>query len=258
MSRHPVIGVSACVKPVPGEDLPFHAAPELYLTAVVECSGGLPFMIPALGHLLNVDEVVEHLDGLLLTGSKSNVHPTHYGDEISRPGLLHDEDRDATTVPLIRACIRMGIPLLAICRGIQELNVALGGTLYQRVQEEPDKMDHRAKPEDSVDRQFGPAHAVELVPGGLLARLCGCDKVRVNSLHGQGIRQLAPGLVVEARAPDGLIEAVRVDASASLAVGVQWHPEWNWREDALSRSLFTAFGNDCRAYAAKKTTRSTA
>lgn len=254
MSRIPVIGVSACVKPVPGEELPFHAAPELYLTTVAQCVGGLPFMIPALGNLLDIDEVVRHLDGLILTGSKSNVHPTHYGHEVSRPGILHDNDRDATTVPLIRTCLRRGIPLFAICRGIQELNVALGGTLYQHVQEEPGKMDHRSNHDLTVDEQFGPAHPVTLAPSGLLARLYGRGEAMVNSLHGQGIQRLAPGLAVEATAPDGLIEAVRVEQSLAFAVGVQWHPEWNWRNDGLSEAMFRAFGDDARAHLSRRPT----
>ncbi|MEO5374745.1 MAG: gamma-glutamyl-gamma-aminobutyrate hydrolase family protein [Alphaproteobacteria bacterium] len=247
MTRVPLIGVSACVKPVIGEEMPFHAAPELYLTAVAEGAGGLPFMVPALGDLVDTDEIVGHLDGLLLTGSKSNVHPQHYGEDHYRPGTLHDTSRDATTVPLIQACIARGVPLLAICRGHQELNVALGGTLHQHVHEVPGRMDHRSNHDRSVEEQFGPAHSVRLTPGGLLAGFVGGGtEVMVNSLHGQGIARLAPDLAVEAIAPDSTIEAVRVERSPTFAVGIQWHPEWNWQDIPLSRALFKAFGDACR------------
>ena len=248
MSRSPVIGVSACVKPVSGEEMPFHAAPEPYLLAVAQCAGGLPLMIPALGEALDVNDIAGRLDGLLLTGSKSNVHPVHYGAPPGRSGILHDRDRDATTLPLILACIERKIPVFAICRGFQELNVAFGGALYQHVHEEPNKMDHRANPTTTLNEQFGPAHPVALVPDGVLARLLGRSSAMVNSLHGQGISRLAPGLTIEATAPDGLIEAVRVDLCASFAIGVQWHPEWNWRTDTLSSSLFRMFGDDARAH----------
>lgn len=251
MNRVPLIGISACVKPVVGEELPFHAAPELYLTAVAEGAGGLPFMVPSLGDMIDTAEIVGHLDGLLLTGSKSNVHPHHYGEPHYRPGTLHDTSRDATTVPLIKACIARGVPLLAICRGHQELNVALGGTLHQHVQEVPGKMDHRADYSLSVEEQFGPAHSVRLPHGSLLARLAGTDEVMVNSLHGQGIARLAPGVAVEAVAPDGLVEAIRVERAGSFAIGLQWHPEWNWREIPLSAALFRAFGDACRQRLAK-------
>ncbi|KAF0142467.1 MAG: puuD [Rhodospirillaceae bacterium] len=243
MSR-PMIGVSACVKDVTGEEMPFHAVPEIYLTAVIEAADCVPFMIPALGESLDPDELLGHVDGVLLTGSKSNVHPSRYGLDHSRPGALHDQRRDATVVPLIRACVNRGVPLLAICRGIQELNVALGGTLYQYVHEQPGKMDHRPDQDAPLDIQFAPVHPVRLAPGGLLARLAGTIEVRVNSLHGQGIERLAPGLAVEAVAPDGLIEAVRIERMP-YGIGVQWHPEWIWRMDLLAAGLFRTFGEAC-------------
>ncbi|MBF0561352.1 MAG: gamma-glutamyl-gamma-aminobutyrate hydrolase family protein [Alphaproteobacteria bacterium] len=249
MTRLPIIGVSACVKPVSGCDVMFHAAPEPYLTAVVEAAHGLPLVVPALGEALEPDQIVHVLDGLLLTGSKSNVLPKFYGKPGSRPGTLHDQPRDSTTLPLIRAAIARGIPVLAICRGLQEVNVALGGTLFQHVHEEPDKMDHRADESRSVEEQYGPSHSVALTPGGLLARLAGTKTVTVNSLHGQGIDRLAPGIVVEASAPDGLIEAIRLDMGPGFLVAVQWHPEWNWRQDKLSAALFTAFGEAAQSYA---------
>lgn len=242
----PVIGVSTCMKDVVGEEIPFHSAQDNYLVAVTEGSGGLPLLIPALGPALDPDELLGHLDGVLLTGSKSNVHPVHYGSGHSRPGTLHDHGRDATTVPLIRACVARGVPILAICRGIQELNVALGGTLHQHVHEIPGRMDHRPDNGQPLEAQFGPAHPVRLTPGGLLARLVGGGaEAMVNSLHSQGIDRLASGLVVEAVAPDGQIEAVRTERP-SFCVGVQWHPEWSWREDLLGYALFQAFGDACR------------
>jgi putative glutamine amidotransferase len=194
---------------------------------------------------------VARLDGLLLTGSRSNVEPYHYEGEASQPGTLHDPERDALTLPLIRTAIGAGLPVLAICRGIQELNVALGGTLYQRVHEIAGRLDHRA-PEGDVARRYAhSAHVVALTPGGMLERLTGERELVVNSLHSQGIDRLAPHLVVEAAAPDGQIEAVR-HAAADFVLGVQWHPEYRVMENPFSRALFAAFGGACRAWAARR------
>ncbi|KAF0112617.1 MAG: puuD [Rhodospirillaceae bacterium] len=246
----PLIGVSACVKDVTGEEMLFHAAPEVYMTAIIEAAGGMPLVIPALGASLDPNELLGHVAGVLLTGSKSNVHPSHYGGVgNSRSDTLHDQRRDTTTVPLIRACVQHGVPLLAICRGIQELNVALGGTLYQHVHEQPGKMDHRSDGTAPLEIQFAPVHPVRLVAGGMLTGLAGATEVRVNSLHWQGIETLAPGLAIEALAPDGLIEAVRVE-HMPYGVGVQWHPEWNWQTDLLSSALFRTFGEACRRHLA--------
>ena len=177
--------------------------------------------------------LLDRLDGLLLTGSPSNVHPSQYGGEPSHPETLHDPERDATTLPLIREAVRRDLPILAICRGIQELNVALGGTLHQRVHELPGRLNHRSR-KDSPDGPYGPAHSVALTPGGLLASLAGTNEMMVNSLHSQGIDRPGPMLRVEAVAPDGQIEAVSLP-EARFVVGVQWHPEYKALENPFSK-----------------------
>ena len=211
-----------------------------------------PLLIPALGPKIDCGAVLDRLDGLLLTGSPSNVEPYHYGGPPSREGTLHDPDRDATTLPLIREAVRRNMPVLAICRGIQELNVALGGTLHQRIFEMPERFNHkrRQRPMTIPDNErYGPAHSVALTPEGLLARLAGTNEIMVNSLHGQGIDRPAPDLVVEAVAPDGQIEAVSLP-TARFVVGVQWHPEYKPLENPFSRALFVAFAQACHATSA--------
>lgn len=231
---------------------PFHGVGEKYINAVAHGARVMPLLIPGLGPGLDLEPIsglvppsalLEGLDGLFLTGSPSNVEPAHYGGAPSAPGTAHDPQRDATTLPLIRLALERGVPLFCVCRGMQELNVALGGTLYQRVHEVPGMMDHREDKQAGREQQYGPAHEIAIEAGGVLAQLTGARRHRVNSLHAQGIERLARGLRVEARAPDGLVEAVSVAGSRGFAVGVQWHPEWKFRDDALSRALFAAFGD---------------
>lgn len=230
---------------------PFLAVGEKYVRAVVDGAGCLPLLVPTLDPVLPLREVLAGLDGLLLTGAVSNIEPHHYSDESSYEGNLLDPRRDATNLPLIPLAIEMGVPLLAICRGFQEVNVAFGGTLYQKVHEQPGFMDHRENKDDPLDVQYGPAHDIALVPGGVLAGLAGDTRATVNSLHGQGVRRLGEGLVVEAQAPDGLVEAFRHDAPAFM-LAVQWHPEWKVRENAFYLATFRAFGDACRARAARR------
>ena len=230
---------------------PFLAVGEKYVRAVVEGAGCLPLLVPTLDPVLPLREVLAGLDGLLLTGAVSNIEPHHYSDESSYEGNLLDPRRDATNLPLIPLAIEMGVPVLAICRGLQEVNVAFGGTLYQKVHEQPGFMDHRENKDDPLDVQYGPAHDIALVPGGVLAGLAGDTRATVNSLHGQGVRRLGEGLVVEAQAPDGLVEAFRHDGPAFM-LAVQWHPEWKVRENAFYLATFRAFGDACRARAARR------
>ena len=218
----PLVGVSACVREI--NTLPFHAVNQRYLLALSETAGALPMIIPALGQRLDLDDVVARLDGLLVTGSPSNVEPHHYGCCRDREDILHDPARDSTTLPLLRRCLATGVPVLAICRGIQELNVVMGGTLHQFLHEVPGKVDHRSDKSKPIGERAGPAHPVSLAPHGVLAQLAGTTEVMVNSLHGQGIDRLGEGLVAEAVAPDGTIEAVRVATAKAFAVGVQFHP----------------------------------
>jgi putative glutamine amidotransferase len=225
---------------------------EKYARAVLEAADALPLLIPSFGEELRLDDLVQRLDGILFTGSPSNVEPRHYDGTPSEPGTLHDPERDATTLPLIRKAVQAGIPVLGVCRGFQEMNVAFGGTLHQKVHEVPGYDDHRDDTSLPLEVQYGPAHDVILEPGGLLRAMAGSDRVQVNSLHSQGIDQLAPGLVVEARATDGLIEAFHVRNAPRFAVAVQWHPEWKVMTNPFSRALFAAFGAASRERAEMK------
>ncbi len=194
---------------------------------------------------------MERFDGLLLTGSLSNVEPHHYQGPLSDPGTLHDPHRDATTLPMIKCAIQAGLPVLGVCRGFQEMNVALGGTLWQKLHESGFE-DHREDLSQPLEIQYGPAHDIVLEPGGVLRSLADTDRVRVNSLHSQGVQVLAPGLAVEARAPDGVIEAFRVKSAPTFALAVQWHPEWQVMSNPFSRALFAAFGAASRERATQR------
>ena len=244
MSRLPLIGIPAdrrlCGKHY------FHMVGEKYIEAIAVGASAQPVLIPALGSGLDVDAALEMFDGFLFTGSASNVEPHHYGGPASQPGTLHDPDRDNTTLPLIPRAIAAGIPVLAVCRGFQEMNVAYGGTLHQRLHEIDGLLDHREDEETPLEVQYGPAHDVLLEPGGSLRKIAGQDRLQVNSLHWQGVQTLAKDLEVEARAPDGVIEAFRVARSPSFALGVQWHPEWQFAQNPFSRALFAAFGEATR------------
>ncbi len=240
----PLIGVSACFQRV--GDNPFHMAGDKYLRAVGEGAGGMPMILPSFGGWYDLDVLTARLDGLLLTGSPSNVEPHHYDGAPSEPGTAHDPVRDATILPLIREALDAGLPLLAICRGIEELNVALGGTLHQRVQDIPGRLDHRGRKDVPVEERYGPAHTVTPTAGGQIAALLGGSELTVNSLHAQAIDRPAERIAVEALAPDGTIEAVRVRDARAFALGIQWHPEWRWHENRASRAIFAAFGDACR------------
>jgi putative glutamine amidotransferase len=240
----PLVGITACVKHVSPHN--FHVADDNYLAAVAGAAGTIPVVLPAFGPNTDFAELCDRLDGLFVTGSASNVEPHHYDGPASAAGTLHDARRDATTLPLIRAALDAGLPMLAVCRGCQELNVALGGTLHQTVHDIPGCDDHRADESQPLDIQYGPAHPVRLVKDGHLHGLIGEEKIIVNSVHSQGIDRLGNGLVIEAIALDGLIEAVRIEAAETMALAVQWHPEWRYWESAASQALFTAFGAACR------------
>ncbi len=240
----PLVGITACVKHVSPHN--FHVAGDNYLAAVAGAAGTIPVVLPAFGPNTDFAELCDRLDGLFVTGSASNVEPHHYDGPASAAGTLHDARRDATTLPLIRAALDAGLPILAVCRGCQELNVALGGTLHQTVHDMPGRDDHRADESQPLDIQYGPAHPVRLVKDGHLHGLIGEETIIVNSVHSQGIDRLGNGLVIEAIALDGLIEAVRIEDAETMALAVQWHPEWRYWESAASQALFTAFGAACR------------
>jgi putative glutamine amidotransferase len=229
---------------------PFHAVGEKYIDAVAHGACAWPLLVPAFGVGADLHSLEGHYDldallalahGVFLPGSTSNVAPPRYGAGAD-PDMYQDPQRDAVAFPLIERTLALGLPLLAVCRGMQELNVALGGTLHPRLHELPGHLDHRDNPDLSRADQYLPAHPVQLTEGGQLARLLGRRRIEVNSLHGQGVADLAPALAVEAVAPDGVVEAVRVRGHPGFALGVQWHPEWRYREDPVSVAVFGAFG----------------
>jgi putative glutamine amidotransferase len=225
---------------------PFHAVGEKYIAAVVQAADCLPLLIPVLETPLDVAQILAHVDGIFFPGSPSNVEPAWYAGSPSVPGTLHDPHRDATTLSLIPRAVETGVPVFGVCRGFQEMNVAMGGTLHQRVHEVQGFNDHREDKEQPLDVQYAPAHDVVLEPGGMLSKLAGADRITVNSLHGQGVDRLGPDLAVEARAPDGLIEAFRVKHAANFALAVQWHPEWKVMSNPFSQALFAEFGRAAR------------
>lgn len=234
---------------------PFQAVGEKYLRALLDAQVGVPLMLPSLDPALDLRELLPQFDGILLTGSPSNIEPHRYNGEPSYPGNLHDPHRDGTTLALLPLAIELGIPVLAICRGLQEVNVALGGTLWQKVHEAGPYAEHREDTTQPLDIQYAPSHAIKLTPGGWLEQAAaGCPApIMVNSLHGQGIRKLAPALQIEAMAPDGLIEAVRLPPEQGFLLAVQWHPEWKVRENPFYLGIFEVFG---RAVSARASARS--
>lgn len=243
-SSKPVVIVPACNR-MWGEH-PFHMAGRKYIDAV-RLAGALPLVVPR-AEPDEIDALLDLADGVLLSGSKSNVHPSQFDEPVHNPALPLDPERDAWTLPLIRRALERGIPLFGICRGAQEVNVALGGTLHQAVQEVEPYADHRAEDDEPAAVQYGPAHPVTAVPDGLLARIVGSSRFDVNSIHGQAVNRLADSLRAEAHAPDGLVEAFTQPTATGFNLCVQWHPEWLAAENPVSLRLLDAFGAASRAY----------
>jgi putative glutamine amidotransferase len=249
-TRKPLIGIPADRRLL-GHHY-FHCVGEKYIAAIADGADATPVLLPALGEALDLRELLADFDGILLTGSPSNVEPHRYRGPASDPGTLHDPHRDATTLPLIPHIVAAGLPLLAICRGFQEMNVAFGGTLWQKLHEVEGHLMHKEDIEAPLDDQYGPAHEVALAPGGQLHNLAGGERLQVNSLHSQGVQTLGRDLEIEARAPDGVIEAFRVRNAPSFALAVQWHPEWKFQNNDFSRALFKSFGDAARKRAARR------
>ncbi|MGR4932474.1 gamma-glutamyl-gamma-aminobutyrate hydrolase family protein [Bradyrhizobium sp. CAR08] len=243
----PLVAVSADVCEL--YDYRWHATPQQYLEAAVASAGVFPLIVPSLGDGLDFDQLLGAVDGVMITGSGSNVHPALYCGDASEANGPYDPARDSTTLPLIRKAIDNGIPLLAICRGLQELNVALGGTLATEVQDRPGMLDHRAPPSDSRDERFSIRQTITIKPDSCLSRLCGAGEISVNSVHRQAIERLAARLDVDAVAEDGIVEAVSVRNARGFALGVQWHPEYWVTSDGPSARIFRAFGDAVRAHA---------
>lgn len=244
--NQPLVAISTDTRQF--ENYTWHAAPQQYLEAALVGAGVFPLLVPSMGARLDLDALLASVDGVIVTGSKSNVHPSLYGGDASEANGPYDPARDATTPPLIRKAIDYGVPLLAICRGIQELNVALGGTLATELQERDGALDHRAPASDSQDERFAIRQQVSIKPGSCLSGVFGAGEIMVNSVHRQGIERLGGRLQVEAVAGDGTIEAVSVIGSTAFAVGVQWHPEYWVRTDDASSRIFRAFGEAARQH----------
>lgn len=240
----PVVLVATCKREL--DEFSCYTVREPYVEAV-EWAGGQPLLVTrAPGG--DFSTLLEVADGILFTGSPSNVHASHYGEAVRDESLPQDRERDAWTLPLIREAVKRGVPVLGICRGFQEFNVAFGGSLHQAVHEVAGKADHRPAPGSSLDERYALAHPVALTAGGFLESLMGAEQIEVNSVHGQGVNCLADGLAVEAVAPDGLVEAIRNPSGAGFNLAVQWHPEWKAAEMPNSGRIFKAFGEACRAY----------
>lgn len=249
-ARPPIVGIP-CDHRMIGRH-PFHAVGQKYIVAMREGAGALPLLVPVLAEPLSIDDILSTVDGLLFTGSPSNVAPMHYGGHEPRKETLLDEQRDRLTLPLMRAAAERATPILCLCRGFQELNVAFGGTLHQHLHEVEGRADHREEGNAALDVQYGPKHDVSVVAGGILATLAPQTTFKVNSLHEQGIDKLAPLLRAEATAPDGTIEAVSKKGAPAFMLGVQWHPEWRFAENPVSRAIFAAFGDAIRSHAAAR------
>ena len=245
----PLVCVSASVMELENRRHLVHGTGAKNIDAVERFAGCVPVMLPALGERLDVESFVERIDGLVLTGGRANVEPQHYDGPPFPDDEPIDPERDATALAMVRACVAMQVPVFGICRGIQEMNVALGGSLHYRLHLLEDKDDHRMPRHDdvTVEEIFRLRHPVRLARGGLFERLAGASEVMVNSLHGQGIDTLADTLEVEAVTPDGVIEGVRLKDDRTFTVGVQWHAEWQPEEHDLSRKLFEEFGRAARA-----------
>ncbi len=254
MPKHaakPLIGLTACVREIGIH--PFHVVGEKYITAVIEAAGGIPLVLPSISDAFDNEEFLYRIDGLLFTGSQSNIQPNLYETSNDDKTMFYDPQRDASTLPLIRKALHHHIPMLCICRGFQELNVALGGTLYQAVHDIPGRLDHREDTQQPREIQYAPIHDIEIEAGGMLDSLWHKQSnIRVNSLHAQGVKTPAPDLRIEAIAPDGQIEALSTFQDDSFCLGVQWHPEWKPSENAFSGVIFEAFGTAARKHAQQK------
>jgi len=236
-------------------DHAFHVVGEKYIAAVRDGAGVLPFLIPVLDPPITPEELLPHVDGLLFTGSLSNVAPHRYGGHEPRDPKLLDEARDASTLPLMRIAEDAAMPMFAICRGFQEINVAFGGTLHQHMDESGFEDHSVGERKRNLDRAYGPVHDVIVAHGGVLHSLVHMDRFKVNSLHSQGIDRLAPPLRKEAVAPDGAIEAVSMPDAKAFLLAVQWHPEWRHWEDPVSKAMFAAFGDAVREHAKMRAAR---
>jgi len=245
--RRPVIGIIGNFHVI-GDDYRVQAIGMINITAVANVAKGLPLMVPADPNLVDVADLMDSCDGFVFTGGRPNVHPSYYGEQETPAHGTFDQCRDLLVLDLIRACVPRGQPILGICRGFQEFNVAFGGSLYPEIRDLPGRMNHRMPPEGTIEEKFALRHTVDFVPGGVFASLFGNNQVMVNSLHGQGIKVPGSQVIVEGVAPDGTQEAIRIKDAPGYALAVQWHPEWNAANDPVSRPLFESFGDAARKW----------
>ncbi len=246
--RRPVVGIIGNSY-LMNDSYAVHATGHINTAAVAEVAGCLPLMVPADPRYVALADLMAACDGFLLTGGRPNVHPSEYGEAETPAHGDFDRCRDAVTLPLIRACVESGQPFFGICRGFQEVNVAMGGSLYPEIRELPGRMNHRMPPDAEIEEQFAPRHAVTFRDGGVFHRLMGARTVMTNTLHGQGLARVARRVVVDGTAEDGTPEAIHVEGAPGFTLSVQWHPEWNAANDPVSRPLFLAFGEAVRAWA---------
>ena len=251
--KRPTIGIIGN-RSILGDDYPVHGSGVTNVEAISEVARCMPLVVPADPKVVSVTELMAACDGFLFTGGRPNVHPEEYGHEPTEKHGEFDRARDGITLPLIRACVESGQPIFGICRGFQEFNVAMGGTLHPEIRELPGRMNHRMPPEGTIEEKFALRHCVHFDEDGVFHHLLGDTAVMTNTLHGQGICCPGPRVVVEGRADDGTAEALHIEGAPGFAVAVQWHPEWNAANDPVSRALFGAFGDAARAWASGRAT----
>ncbi|MBT8408036.1 MAG: gamma-glutamyl-gamma-aminobutyrate hydrolase family protein [Alphaproteobacteria bacterium] len=243
----PVVGIISNSNLL-NDDYPVHAGGTMNTDAVHDVAGAMPVLIPADPRLATTEELMSACDGFLLTGGRPNVHPEEYGESETEAHGTFDRHRDRLVLPLVRACVEAGQPVFGICRGFQEMNVAMGGSLYPEIRELPGRMNHRMPPDGTLEEKFELRHDVRFTPGGVFHQIMGAEQVRTNTLHGQGIKAPGARVTVDGWAEDGTAEAIYVSGAPGFALAVQWHPEWNAAGDPVSRPLFEAFGAALRAW----------
>lgn len=244
----PIVGIIGNLSLL-NDDYPVHSGGTINSAAVAQVAGCMPLLIPSDPRFVAVGELLEACDGFLLTGGRPNVHPEEYGEAATEAHGAFDRCRDAITLPLVRACVERGQPFLGVCRGFQEVNVALGGTLHPEIRDLPGRMNHRMPPDGNLEEKFALRHVVRFREGGVFHRLFGATEVMTNTLHGQGIKTPGKRIAIDGWAPDDTPEALYVADAPGFTLSVQWHPEWNAASDPVSRPLFEAFGDAVRAWA---------
>ncbi|PPR11066.1 MAG: Gamma-glutamyl-gamma-aminobutyrate hydrolase PuuD [Alphaproteobacteria bacterium MarineAlpha11_Bin1] len=246
----PLVGIPASQIYLPAHSLAQHGVGERYIRGVYDGAGAVPMIIPALADDYDFEDLASRLDGLMLTGGRANVEPHHYDGKPFPDDEVRDPPRDNTVLPLIRECVKQGIPVFGSCRGIQEINVAMGGTLHYRVHEVEGFNDHRMPREGDMEHKFSERHLVVTSENGFFHKICDSREIMVNSLHAQAVDEVAPGFEIECvSAPDGVIEGISYKDTETFCVGVQWHVEWRFEANILSQGLWHSFGDACRARA---------